>query len=231
MPTQSRKPARSSPNDCSHRPTQGEAALIAARLLTSNLSPWWRAFVLVSVHCGLRPCEVARLQWSDLTGLPTSRLAVRGCSAMVVESSEGERLPVFLSRVPKTRVRDIAIDAQTFEGLMVLRERDESPYVFLSEDWLQRCWPLYDAGTMPRVSDLLPGLSREFSYVQQEAIKEIGEDMWEPLSVSMLRSALLAMTAISQSETFRSCRFRSQPKQNRSSKRTRSQPTAKAGVA
>jgi len=38
----------------------------ARQVLSSNLSPWWRAYFTAAFYCGLRPGELTGLRWSDV---------------------------------------------------------------------------------------------------------------------------------------------------------------------
>jgi integrase len=102
-------------------------------LLAGDLSPWWRAYIVTALTCGLRPGEMLGLRWQDVD-LREGTIRVRTC-LKVLPAPGGRRvitladLKTDRSRRTMALPRDAAI---VLRGLKAQQAKDRLRY---GSDW------------------------------------------------------------------------------------------------
>ena len=88
-------------------------------LFASELTPWWRAYLMTGILCGLRPGELLGLTWDDVD-FTDGVIRVRKC-LKAVPGPDGRRTLQLEDLKTESSKRTLALPARTAEALRTLR--------------------------------------------------------------------------------------------------------------
>jgi integrase len=101
-----------------------------AALLALDLSPWWRAWIVLAVSCGLRPGELHGLRWADTAdGVITVRQSLK-----LERGRERGRIVAAELKTPWSR-RTLEMPAMAAAVLAVLRRAQAAERLKAGGDW------------------------------------------------------------------------------------------------
>jgi integrase len=88
-------------------------------LFASDLTPWWRAYLMTGILCGLRPGELLGLTWDDI-GFADSEIRVRHC-LKAVPGPDGHAVLQLEDLKTERSKRTLALPGKAAEALRALR--------------------------------------------------------------------------------------------------------------
>lgn len=89
------------------------------QLFASDLTPWWRAFIMTGILCGLRPGELLGLTWADVD-FAAGVLRVRHSLKAFPTAEGGSELRLADLKTDRSR-RTLALPAKAGEALRALK--------------------------------------------------------------------------------------------------------------
>lgn len=101
------------------RPSQSMTLEQIRQLFASDLTAWWRAYLMTGILCGLRPGELLGLTWDDVD---FAAAVIRVRHSLKSVSGEGRRIALQLEdlKTPRSK-RTLALPAKVAEALRALK--------------------------------------------------------------------------------------------------------------
>ncbi len=88
-------------------------------LFASDLNPWWRAYLITAILCGLRPGELLGLTWADVD-FRAGVIRVRHC-LKAVPGPDGRKVLELMDLKTERSKRTLVLPAKAAEALRALR--------------------------------------------------------------------------------------------------------------
>ena len=148
------------------RPKRVFTAEELAAMLEVASDTWLRAFVALAVTSGLRKSELLNLLWQDIDfDRGTVRVAAKRAGAFTVPDRGEFRILPWTSK--SYNERTVPLPEQTIRTLTALQsESDESAYVFLSLDRLEKIDDEMAANGLGANYELMNNLAKRFQTLQ-----------------------------------------------------------------
>jgi integrase len=102
-------------------------------LLAADLSPWWRAYIVTALTCGLRPGELLGLRWADVD-LADGALRVRVC-LKALPGPDGKRALVLADLKTDRSRRTMALPRDAAVVLRALKAQQAKDRLRYGADW------------------------------------------------------------------------------------------------
>ena len=158
---------------------------------------WWAALIRTAYTSGLRLGELLNLRWQDFdSDVPSLTVQPRRRSRRMVGEVD---VPIFAWQ-PKTQrsARSVPIPTKTAALLVLLdRETDGSPYIFVDVRRLERLDARAQAGELHDRFHLIGGLNHAFDKIQAAAARELEVEDWQHGRIHDLRDSFATRAASS----------------------------------
>jgi integrase len=102
-------------------------------LLAADLTPWWRAYIVTALTCGLRPGEMLGLRWQYMD-LRDATIRVRMC-LKVLPGADGKRVVTLADLKTDRSRRTMALPRDAATALRALKAQQAKDRLRLGDDW------------------------------------------------------------------------------------------------
>jgi integrase len=115
------------------RPSKAMTLDQVRALLAADLTPWWRAYMVTALTCGLRPGELLGLRWQDV-GLRESAIRVRIC-LKVLPGPDGKRMVALADLKTDRSRRTLQLPRDAATMLRALKAQQAKDRLRLGDAW------------------------------------------------------------------------------------------------
>ena len=115
------------------RPSKAMTLDQVRALLAADLTPFWRAYIVTALTCGLRPGEMLGLRWQDVD-LRDSTIRVRMC-LKVLPGPAGKRVVTLADLKTDRSRRTMALPRDAATVLRALKAQQAKDRLRLGNDW------------------------------------------------------------------------------------------------
>jgi integrase len=115
------------------RPSKAMTLDQVRALLASGLTPWWRAYIVTALTCGLRPGEMLGLRWQDVD-LRDSTIRVRTC-LKVLPGPDGKRMVALADLKTDRSRRTLQLPRDAATVLRALKAQQAKDRLRLGDGW------------------------------------------------------------------------------------------------
>jgi integrase len=115
------------------RPSKAMTLDQVRALLAAGLTPWWRAYIVTALTCGLRPGEMLGLRWQDVD-LHEGTIRVRMCMK-VLPGPDGRRMLALADLKTDRSRRTLALPRDAGTVLRALKAQQARDRLRLGDGW------------------------------------------------------------------------------------------------
>jgi integrase len=115
------------------RPSKAMTLDQVRALLAADLTPWWRAYIVTALTCGLRPGELLGLRWQDVD-LREGTIRVRTC-LKVLPGPDGKRMVALADLKTDRSRRTLALPRDAATVLRALKAQQARDRLRLGDGW------------------------------------------------------------------------------------------------